>query len=157
MAAFVAVASCAGLQWFSWTAQTEAARQQTSRQSLAELSSLLQRFETAPKAERPVVAEHLTGVAERLSKGASGEKLASASRRVVALASYETGGEAREKELQERLRAEVRGLVSEAESAESAALGRAASLAAVNQMLLLGAAALCGLLAFRSRRSAATA
>ncbi len=157
MAAFVAVASSAGLQWFGWSAQSEAARQQTSRQSLAELSSLLQRFEAAPATERPVVAEHMTGLAERLSKHARGEKLASASRRVVALASYEAGGEAREKELQERLRAEVRGLVSEAESAESAALDRATWLAAANQFLLAGAAVLCGLLAFRAKRAGATA
>ncbi len=154
--AFLAVASSAGLQWVGLSAQTEAARQKESRQVLAELSTLVQRFATAPEKEKPAVAEHLAGMAERLSHEAKAERLASASRRVVALASFESGKEVREKELQERLRAELRGLLSEAESLESAALGRATWLSTVNQVLLVMAAMLCGLLLYRGRHARVT-
>ena len=155
--AFMAVASSAGLQWVGLSAQTEAARQKESRQVLSELSTLVQRFATVPEKEKPAFAEHLTGMAERLSHEAKAERLASASRRVVALASFESGKETREKELQQRLRAELRGLLTEAESLESAALGRATWLSAVNQVLLLAAAVLCGLLLYRGRSARITA
>jgi len=94
----------------------------------------------------------LTGMAERLSQSTRAESLASASRRVVALASYEDGKETREKELRERLRAEIRGLVSEAETLESAALNRATLFSTVNQALLVMAVLLCGFLVFRVSR-----
>ena len=136
---FVAVASSAGLQCLGLSAQAEAARQQASRQALTDFSSVLNRFETAPAREKPAVAEHLAGMAERLPHQVKSESLASASRRVVALASYEAEAQAREKDLQERLRAEVRGLVNEAESLESATW-----LGVVNQILLVMAAILCG-------------
>lgn len=154
--AFVAVASSAGLQWVGLSAQSEAARHQVSRQTLSEFSSVLNRYETAPQKEKPAVAEHLTGMAERLSRSVKGESLASASRRVVALASFEDGKETREKELRERLRAEIRGLVNEADMLEAAALGKATFLSLVNQTLLLVAAVLCGLLAFGVRRTSST-
>ena len=98
------------------------------------------------------MAEQLTGMAERLSQSTRAESLASASRRVVALASYEDGKETREKELRERLRAEIRGLVSEAETLESAALNRATLFSTVNQALLVMAVLLCGFLVFRVSR-----
>ena len=41
VAAFVAVASSAGLQWVGVSAQAEAARQAASRQTLSEFSTLL--------------------------------------------------------------------------------------------------------------------
>jgi hypothetical protein len=150
---FVAVASSAGLQWLGLSAQAEAVRQQASRQTLTDFSSLLHRFETATKREKPAVAEHLVGMAERLSRQVKGEALASASRRVGALASYEAETQVRDKELQERLRAEVRGLMNEAESLESAALGQATLFGVVNQILLVLAALLCGLAAIRARRA----
>jgi hypothetical protein len=155
--AFLAVGSAAGLQWIGLSAQTEAARQQASRQTLAEFSSILSRFETVPAKEKPAVAEHLTGLAERLAKEVRGESLASASRRVVALASYEDGKASRDTELRERLRAEVRGLVNEADSMESQALGRATLLSVINQCLLVGAVILCGLTVLRARRTSSTA
>ena len=150
--AFVAVASAAGLQWAGLSAQTEAARQQISRQALAEFSRVFAKYETAPVKEKPVVAEQLTGMAERLSQSTRAESLASASRRVVALASFEDGKETRERELRERLRAEIRGLVSEAETLESAALNRATFFSTVNQALLVMAVFLCGFLVFRMGR-----
>ena len=151
--AFFAVASSAGLQWLRLSAQAEAVRQQTSRQTLTDFSSLLNRFESAPTVEKPVVAAHLTGMAERLARQVKDESLASASRRVVALASYEAEAPAREKELQERLRAEVRGLVNESESLESAALGQATFFGVVNQIVLVLAALLCGAVAIKARRA----
>ena len=151
--AFFAVASSAGLQWVGLSAQAEAVRQQTSRQTLTDFSSLLNRFESAPTVEKPVVAARLTGMAERLARQVKDEALASASRRVVALASYEAEAPAREKELQERLRAEVRGLVNESESLESAALGQATFFGVVNQIVLVLAALLCGAVAIKARRA----
>jgi hypothetical protein len=50
------------------------------------------------------------------------------------------------------LRAEIRGLVSEAETLESAALNRATLFSAVNQALLVMAVLLCGFLVFRVSR-----
>lgn len=147
--AFAAVASSAGLQWVGLSAQSEASRQQLSRQTLSEFSTVLNIYETAPVKKRAEVAQQLTGMAERLSHSVKGESLASASRRVVALASFEEGKETREKELRERLRAEIRGLVNEADSLESAALSRAKILSAVNQGLLLLAAGMCGMLLLR--------
>ena len=147
------MASSAGLQWLGASAQAEAVRQQASRQTLTDVSSLLNRFESAPTVEKPVVAAHLTGMAERLARQVKDEALASASRRVVALASYEEGTPAREKELQERLRAEVRGLVNESESLESAALGQATFFGVVNQIVLVLAALLCGAVAIKARRA----
>ncbi|MFN0101515.1 MAG: hypothetical protein ACKV2U_05425 [Bryobacteraceae bacterium] len=155
--AFVAVASSAGLQWIGLSAQAEAARQQNSRQTLTEFSTLLNLFETAPEREKRAVAQHLTGMAERLSRQSNGESLASASRRVAALTSFETEAKVRDAELQERLQAEVRELVNEAEAMESAALGRATWLSTINQVLLVTAAVLCGMLAFRTRRSSLAA
>ena len=155
--AFAAVASSAGLQWVGLSAQSEASRQQVSRQTLSEFSTVLNIYETAPPKQRQEVAQQLTGMAERLSHSVKGESLASASRRVVALASFEEGREAREKELRERLRAEIRGLVNEADSLEMAALSRAKILSAVNQALLLAAAGLCGLLLFRMQRTSSAA
>jgi hypothetical protein len=155
--AFVAVASSAGLQWLGLSAYAEAVRQQASRQKLADFSSLLHQFEIAPQREKSAVAEHLAGIAERLSHQVKGEALASASRRVEALASYEVKAQAREKELQERLRAEVRGLVNEAEFLESAALGRAQWLGTLTQIVLVLAAILCGVVAAGSRRTNLTA
>lgn len=151
--AFFAVASSAGLQVARASAQAEAVRQQASRQTLTDVSSLLNRFESAPTVEKPVVAAHLTGMAERLARQVKDEALASASRRVVALASYEAGSPAREKELQERLRAEVKGLVNESESLESAALGQATFFGVVNQIVLVLAALLCGAVAIKARRA----
>ncbi|MBI2685436.1 MAG: hypothetical protein HYX27_03895 [Acidobacteria bacterium] len=156
IAAFAAVASSAGLQWAGLSAQSEASRQQVSRQTLAEFSSVLNQYERTPAPEKHAVAEQLTGVAERLSQQVWGESLASAARRVVALASYEPEADSREKELQERLRAEVRGLVGQAESMESAALGRATLLSTINQALLVIAAVLCGMALFRAGRAGAT-
>lgn len=155
--AFLAVASSAGLQWVGLSAQTEAVRQQISRQTLTEFSRVFARYETAPVQEKPAVAEQLTGMAERLSHSTRAESLASASRRVVALASYEDGTETREKELRERLRAEIRGLVSEAETLESAALNRATLFSTVNQALLVMAVLLCGFLVFRVSRVSSVA
>lgn len=157
VAAFVAVASSAGLQWLGLSAQSEAARQQVSRQLLAEFSSLLGRFEAAPADEKAKVAAHLAGAAERLSQQVQGEGMASASRRVVALASFETAAQARDREIRERLRAEVHGLVSEAESLETAAIGRAVWLSSINQVLLVGVAVLCGLLMFGRHRTSSEA
>ena len=67
----------------------------------------------------------------------------------MALASYEEETPAREKELQERLRAEVRGLVNESESLESAALGQATFFGVVNQIVLV----LAALLVIKARRA----
>ncbi len=153
LTAFVAVASSAGLQWLGMSAQAEGARQKASRESLVEFTTLLQRFEAAPAKEKPQAASQLAGAAERLSQQVKGEELASASRRVVALASFETQAQTRDRELQERLRAEVRGLASEAESLETAAAGRAVWLSSLNQLLLVGAVALCGFLLFRGERA----
>jgi hypothetical protein len=150
---FLAISSSAGLQWAGLSAQSEAARQQASRETLTEFSSVLNRYETVPVQEKPAVAEHLTGMAERLSQQVKGESLASASRRVVALASFEDGKAARDTEIRDRLRAEVRGLASEAESLESAALGRAAVLSMINQVLLVGAAILFGMRIYQVRRT----
>lgn len=152
VAAFVAVASSASVQWVGVSAQKEAVRQQVSRHSLAEFSNVLHRYDVAPEGEKGKVAESMVGLAERMSQQARGEKAASASRRVLALASYEDGKEAREKELAERLRAEVRGMAAEAESLESAALSRATMFGTINQALLFAAAILCGWVMFRGRR-----
>ena len=157
VAAFVAVASSAGLQWLGLSAQAEAARQLASRQSLAEFSGILARYEAATARDKPQAAVELAGAAERLSREAKGEGLASASRRVVALTSYENAAQAREIELQERLRAEVRGLLNETESLELAAIGRAVWLSSINQVLLVGTAILCGLLVFRKQRISSAA
>jgi len=157
LGAFLAVASSAGLQWAGLSAQSEAVRQQASRQTLAEFSSALNRFESATPQERPAVAEHLTGMADRLSRQTWAESLAPASRRVAALTSYEARKDDHEKQIQDRLRAEVRGLVSQAESLEAAALGRATLLSTINQALLVLAAVLCGLLVFRTRRASSPA
>ena len=154
---FLAVASSAGLQWLGLSAQAEAVRQQASRQSLSDFSSLLHRFETATKHEKPAVAESLVGMAERLSRQVKGEALASASRRVGALASYEAETQVREKEIQERLRAEIRGLMNEAESLESAALGQATLFGVANQILLVLAALISGLVAIRACRASLAA
>ena len=151
--AFLAVASSAGLQWLGLSAQAEAVRQQKSRQTLTDFGKLLNRFEAAPVREKPVVAQQLAGMADRLSRQVKDEALASASQRVVALASYEAEAPAREKELQERLRAEVRGLVNEAESLESAALGQATFFGVVNQIVLVLAALLCGAVTIKARRA----
>jgi len=151
--AVIAVASSAGLQWLGLSAQAEAARQQASRQALTDFSRLLNRYESAPAREKPAVAEHLAEMAERLPHQVKGESLASASRRVVALASYEAEAQALEKDLQERLRAEVRGLVNEAERLESSALRQAAWIGVVNQMPLVMAAIVCGLVALPTRRT----
>lgn len=103
------------------------------------------------------MAGRLAQVAEMLAQQIRGEALASASRRVVALASFEAGKEPREKELQERLRAEVRGLVSQAESMEMAALNRATFLSSINQAVLLIAVVLCGAQWVRARRTSSVA
>jgi len=155
--AFVAVASSAGLQWLGLSAQAEAVRQQASRQTLTNFSSVLSRYETAPKREKPAVAEHLAGMAKQLSQQMKGETLVSASRRVEALASYEPAAQTRVNELQERLRAEVRWLVTETENLESAALGQATWLGVVNQIVLLLAAVMCGAVLIRVRRTNLTA
>lgn len=157
VASFLAVASAAGLQWVGLAAQTEAVRQQASRRRLDEFSSILNNFASAPAKERPAMAGRLAEVAEILAQQIRGESLASASRRVVALASFEAGKEPREKELQERLRAEVRGLVSQAESLEMAALHRAKFLISINQILLVVAVVLCGAQWLRARQIRAEA
>ena len=51
--------------------------------------------------------------------------------------------------MQERLRAEVRGLVNESESLESAALGQATFFGVVNQIVLV----LAALLVIKARRA----
>ena len=136
-----------------FAAQAEASRQQASREVLAEFTSVLNRFEAAPAKEKPAVARRLTVIAEQLSQQAKSEELASASRRVLALTSFEAEAQARDRELQERLRAEVRGLAHEAESMEAAALGRAEWLRTINYTLLAGAGILCGILLLRGRRT----
>lgn len=142
--AFAAVAASAGLQWVEKSARAEAARRQASRQSVEQFSTLMQRFEDASARERPKVAEDLAGAAERLAEQTKIESLAAASRRVEALASFETQKQARQSDLQERLRAEIRELVSEAESMEASARGRATRLEIVHQLMLMVAAVLCG-------------
>lgn len=149
VAAFVAVASSAGLQWVSVSAQAEAARQASSRQTLAEFSTLLTQYESTAAPERTALEQDLAGKAEQLTRKVRSEPLAAASRRVAALASYEASGD---RELQSRLRAEVRGLMSQAENLESAALGRAELLATVNAILMATAAVLCGLAVLQVRR-----
>ncbi len=76
---------------------------------------------------------------------------------MAALASFEAETQAREKELRERLRAEVQGLVNEAEFLESAALGRARWLGSLTQAATVLAAILCGVVAVRTRRLNLTA
>ena len=155
--AFAAVAASAGLQFVGLSAQAEAARQQSSRQSLAELSSVLHLYEEAPEQAKAGMAAQLAGLADKLARQANGESMASASRRVGALASYEAREQSRERELQERLRAEVRGLINETESLESVALGRAVALSSINQAILMAAAILCGILLIRARRPSSQA
>lgn len=116
LGSFAAVVSSAGLQWARLAAQTGAVRQQASRQRLNEFSSIFNHFGNTPAKERSATASRLAVVAENLARQFRGEALASASRRVVALASYEAGKEPTEKELQ---------LVKQAESLEMAALSRA--------------------------------
>lgn len=152
IAAFCSVASSAGLQWLGLSARAEATRQRLSRESLAEFAALLQRFEDAPAPEKTQAASRLTGAAERLSQQVKGEALASASRRVVALASFESPTQIRDKELQERLRAEIRSLTSEAELLESTAAGRVHWLNSANQWLWVCSLSLFGLLLFRRQK-----
>lgn len=154
LAAFVAVASSAGLQWVGVSAQAEAARQAASRQTLAEFSTLLTQYETTAGPQKKPLEQDLAGKAEQLTQKVRSEPLAAASRRVAALASYEASGD---RELQMRLRAEVRGLMSQAETMETAALGRAELLATVNAILMVTAAVLCGLVALQARRVRAEA
>lgn len=142
--AFAAVASSAGLQWVGLTAQTEAARHQTSRQKLAEFSSLLGKLDSAPEAEKAAVAKQVSGLADGLAL--QDEKLEQGSRRVVALASYEVAPD-ENITVRERLRAEVRGLVGQAESLEADALSRAHRFVASSQIILfLGMALFAGVL-----------
>ena len=154
VAAFFAVASSAGLQWVSVSAQEEAARQAASRQTLAEFSTLLTEYERTAAAGRLALEQDLTGKAEQLPQKVRSEPLAAGSRRVAALASYEASGD---RELQSRLRAEVRGLMSQAESLETAALGRAELLGMVNGVLMATAAVLFGLALLQGRRVRAEA
>lgn len=153
VAAFAAVASSAGLQWAGLLAQTEAARQRASRGSLQEFSAVLHSYQVAPTGRKPELAKQLTNLAEALTQKARGESVASASRRVGALASYEVRERSRESELQDRLRAEVRDLVSRADSMESVALQRAVLLGTINQVILCIGAVLSGLVLFKARRA----
>ncbi|MBM3788373.1 MAG: hypothetical protein FJW30_28895 [Acidobacteria bacterium] len=142
--AFAAVASSAGLQWVGLTAQTEAARHQSSRQKLSEFSSLLGKLDSAPEAEKAAVARQVSGWADSLTL--QDEKLEQGSRRVVALASYEAAPD-ENVTVRERLRAEVRGLVGQAESMEAEALSRANRFVASSQIILLvGMALFAGVL-----------
>lgn len=144
LVAFAAVASSAGLQWIGLTAQSEAARHQTSRQKLSEFSSLLGKLDNAPEAEKPAVARQVSGLADSLAL--QDEKLDQGSRRVVALASYEVASDDNAT-VRERLRAEVRGLVGQAESLESDALNRANRFVTSSQIILLiGLALFAGVL-----------
>lgn len=150
--AFVAVSSAAGLQWAGMAAQGEAARQQASRQTLSDFAAQLSRLESASLPEKAKLAATLADMAERFARETNRETLASGSRRVVALASYEGEPQVRDRELQERLRAEVRGLVIETESLESAALSRANWFGSITQTLIAAAALLlCGILSIRWR------
>ena len=150
--AFAAVTSAAGLQWVGISANSEAVRQRASREKLSEFSALLTRLQNAPPADKPAAAEQLAGFADRLSAGARDEQLASASRRIAALTSFEAASA--DTAIQERLRDEIRSLVSETESLEGQALDRAAQLNLVNQFLMLIAAGMCGTLVVRFRRAA---
>lgn len=142
--AFAAVASSAGLQWIGLTAQTEAARHQTSRQKLTEFSSLLGKLDSAPVAEKAEVARQVSGLADNLAL--QDEKLEQGSRRVVALASYEVAPD-ENTTVRDRLRAEVRGLVGQAESLEADALSRANRFVATSQItLIVGLALFAGVL-----------
>lgn len=142
--AFAAVASSAGLQWVGLTAQTEAARHQTSRQKLTEFSSLLGKLDSAPKEQKAAVAKQVSGLADNLAL--QDEKLEQGSRRVVALASYEVAPDDNAS-VRERLRAEVRGLVGQAESLEADALSRANRFVATSQVtLFVGMALFAGVL-----------
>ncbi|MBM3755173.1 MAG: hypothetical protein FJW38_14470 [Acidobacteria bacterium] len=137
--AFAAVASSAGLQWVGLTAQSEAARHQSSRQKLSEFSSLLGKLDSAPEAEKAEMARQVSGLADNLAL--QDEKLEQGSRRVVALASYEIAPE-ENTTVRERLRAEVRGLVGQAESLEADALSRANRFVATSQIALFAGLAL---------------
>jgi hypothetical protein len=132
IAGFFAVASTAGLQWIGGPA--------VSPRAAAELSAEVHRLETAPADERAAVAEHLTGMAEK----ANAETVAAASRRVAALASYETADVA----MRERLRAEVRSLAQEAETLEMETLWWRTA----NWLVLALAAILCGWMTVRTRK-----
>jgi hypothetical protein len=127
------------LQWVGLSAQTEAARHQTSRQKLIEFSALLGRLDNTPEPEKAEVARQVSGMADNLVL--QDESLAQGSRRVVALASYENVS------VRERLRAEVRGLVGQAESLEAAALSRANWFVEASQLILfLGLALFAGVM-----------
>jgi len=142
--AFAAVASSAGLQWVGLTAQTEAARHQNSRQKLTEFSALLGKLDTASAPEKAEVAKQVSGLADSLAL--QDEKLEPGSRRVVALASYEVAPD-ENATVRERLRAEVKGLVGQAESLEADALSRANRFVSTSQIvLLLGMALFAGVL-----------
>lgn len=150
LSAFVAVASSAGLQFAEVSAQEEATRQAASLQTLEEFSSLLARYEKLTETDRTAMEQDLAGKAAQLTVKVRNETMVAASRRVAALATYETTGD---RELQRRLRAEVRGLTSQAERLETAALGRAELLGTINAILMATAAVLCALAALHARRA----
>lgn len=152
IASFLAVASSAGLQWAERSANVAAVEQQASRRSVSELSQLLQEIDAGGDADRPRLNERFAEAAERVGRHLRGDSLVSATRRVAVLSSAGTNEPIREKEMQDRLRAELRGLVREAEHLEASALGRAAWLSGLNQALLVLAAALCGLTLFQASR-----
>jgi hypothetical protein len=121
------------------TAQSDAARYQNSRQKLSDFSALLGKLDSAPEAEKAAVARQVSGLADSLAL--QDEKLEQGSRRVVALVSYENVS------VRERLRAEVRGLVGQAESLEAAALSRANWFVEASQLILvLGLALFAGVM-----------
>jgi phage host-nuclease inhibitor protein Gam len=119
--------------------------QTVSPRAAAELSAEVHRLEAAPAGEQAAVAEQLSVMAEKLKA----EEVASASRRVAALASYEA---AKDAALQERLRAEVRELAREAETLETETLW----WRTVNWLLLGGMAILCVLVTIRTRKPSRT-
>lgn len=129
---FFAVASTASLQWIGGKTVTPRAA--------AELTAEVHRLEIAPAGERAAMAEHLTGMAEK----ANAETVAAASRRVAALASYESADAA----LRERVRAEVRGLAQEAETLEIETLWWQTA----NWLALGGMAIVCGWMTVRAKK-----
>ncbi|MBM3784905.1 MAG: hypothetical protein FJW30_11130 [Acidobacteria bacterium] len=139
---FLTLASSAGLQWAGLSAQSEAARHHTIVQRLNDFSMLLLRIGSANEPERQRAAQQVSGYVDRLS---TEEKLRAGSRRVTALASYPDDS------VDERLRAEVRGLVSEAESLETAALRRANTYTLATQCLVVLTACVCGALLLRRK------
>lgn len=134
----LSLTSSAALQWAGLSAQSEAARHHNSAQKLNELSAIL----INPAAEETAVVQQ---AADKLNASIRDEKLVEAARRVSALASYPDAS------VRDRLRAEVRSLVHEAESMETAALSRATLYTWATEVLIVLAAGFCGLLWLRRR------